>query len=340
MQRDALVDPVLHQPGQLVGMVGEEDQERVQVEGPRAELRFIARQRDLADLQLAARAPREHGRGAGRGEAVDRGKADPRGVGEIAFAELVDAAALARPAHDLVIDAQQIEGVETQQRDVRRLQDVAAGVEDDVGRALPRRGVEPAQPRQGLRRHLQPRQDAHAAAHPLEGLPPAGVERFIAGLGAGKAAGQLDHETRVDAVIAGRDAVAAAAAHRGPADCLLIARSAGDQIDDGGGGFARIRRGDPGGLDHRAGAKALAATGAGIGDRLSPRTKLVEIPGRNTAVAHHPLPIVTRPPLDDLNPNWDEAEALVQIANGNYHEAVSHLLAEATIMATNDPLCD
>ena len=118
-----------------------------------------------------------------------------------------------------------------------------------------------------------------------------------------------------------------------------IAGAAGDQIDDGGGGFARIRLADPGRLDHRAGAKALAAAGAGIGDRLSPRAKLVEIPGRNAAVAHHPLPIVTRTPRY-LNPNWGEAEALVQIANGNYHEAVSHLLAEATIMATNAPLCD
>jgi hypothetical protein len=33
-------------------------------------------------------------------------------------------------------------------------------------------------------------------------------------------------------------------------------------------------------------------------------------------------------------------EALGQIANGNYHKVVSHLLAGATIMATNAPLCD
>jgi hypothetical protein len=44
----------------------------------------------------------------------------------------------------------------------------------------------------------------------------------------------------------------------------------------------------------------------------------------------HPMP----------QPNWGEAEALVQIADGNYHTAVSHLLVEVTIMATNAPLCD
>ena len=35
-----------------------------------------------------------------------------------------------------------------------------------------------------------------------------------------------------------------------------------------------------------------------------------------------------------------EPEALVQIADGNSDEAVRHLIAEATIMATGDPLCD
>ncbi len=100
-------------------------------------------------------------------------------------------------------------------------------------------------------------------------------------------------------------------------------------------GLARIRVADPGRLDHRAGTKALAAAGTGIGDRLSPCAKLVEIPGRNTAVAHHPLPIVP-----GRNSNWGGAEALVQIANGSYHEPSANLLAEATIMATNDPLCD
>jgi len=53
---------------------------------------------------------------------------------------------------------------------------------------------------------------------------------------------------------------------------------------------ARIRRADPGRLDHRAGAKARAAPGAGIGERLAPRPKLVEIARR---IAAH---VVLRPP--------------------------------------------
>ena len=138
VQSHPLLDPLFHQRGERVGVVGEKHQKRVQVEGPRAEPRLVARQRHFADLHLAARAPGQHGRGAGRGEAVDRRVADPRGIFEIAFAELIDAAALPGPAHDLVVDAEEIEHVEAQQRDVRGLQDIAAGIEDDIGRALAR----------------------------------------------------------------------------------------------------------------------------------------------------------------------------------------------------------
>jgi hypothetical protein len=36
-------------------------------------------------------------------------------------------------------------------------------------------------------------------------------------------------------------------------------------------------------------------------------------------------PIVTRPPPNTTSPDWDKAKTAVQIADGNYHEAVSHL---------------
>ena len=171
-------------------MVGEKHQKRVQVERPRAKAGLIARQGHFADLHLAARAPRQHGRGPCRGEPVDRRIADPRGVVEIALAELVDAAALAGPAHDLVVDPEEIERIEAQERDVRGLQDVATGVEDDIGRALARRRRLTSDAGQGLWRQLQPRQDAHAAAHRLEALAPARVERFVAGLQPGRSRGQ------------------------------------------------------------------------------------------------------------------------------------------------------
>ena len=273
-------------------MVGEKHQKRVEVEGPRAKALLVARQRHLADLHLAARAPRQHGRGAGRGEPVDRRVADPRGVGEIAFAELVDAAALAGPAHDLVVDTETVERVEAEKCDVRGLQDIAAGVEHDIGRALARRLRLASDAGQGLGRQLQPRQDAHAAAHRLKALPPTRVERLVAGLRAGEAARQLHHKARIDAFGAGRNAVAAAAAHRGPANRLRIAAAAGDQIDDAGRGFRRIRVAEPGRSGHRAGPKAGAAARAGIGDRLAPRPEILEIPGRFGAVVHAVTKIV------------------------------------------------
>ncbi len=54
-------------------------------------------------------------------------------------------------------------------------------------------------------------------------------------------------------------------------------------------------------------------------------------------------PVVLRPPLGSSSPDWDRAKTAVQIADGNYHEAVSHLgqthlVVEAFIMATQNQL--
>jgi arachidonate 15-lipoxygenase len=54
-------------------------------------------------------------------------------------------------------------------------------------------------------------------------------------------------------------------------------------------------------------------------------------------------PIVTRPAPNTSSPDWDKAKTAVQVADGNYHEAVSHLgqthlVVEAFIMATNNQL--
>ena len=172
VQCDPLLDPPLHHRRETVGMGGEKGQERVQVERLGAELQLVIRQRHLADRDLAGRAPRQHRRGAGRGEPVDRRVGHLAVADEIAGAVLVYAAALADPAHDLVIDLEQVENVEAQQRDVRRLQHVAAGIKDHVGRAGAR-FVRRLEARQRLGRHLQPRQHPHAAAHRPEALPPA-----------------------------------------------------------------------------------------------------------------------------------------------------------------------
>src|SRR5271167_2643340 len=161
VQRHTLLDTVPHQPGERLGMVGEKHQKRIEIERPHAKPGLIARQCHFADLHLTARAPRQHRGSPGRGEPVDRRVADPRGIVEIAFAELVDAAALPRATHDLVVDAEKVEGVEAQKRDVRGLQDIAAGIEDHIRRVPARRRGLSSNACQGLGRQLQPRQDTH-----------------------------------------------------------------------------------------------------------------------------------------------------------------------------------
>jgi len=54
-------------------------------------------------------------------------------------------------------------------------------------------------------------------------------------------------------------------------------------------------------------------------------------------------PVVVRPSPGTASPAWDKAKTAVEIADGNYHEAVSHLgqthlVVEAFIMATNNQL--
>jgi arachidonate 15-lipoxygenase len=56
-------------------------------------------------------------------------------------------------------------------------------------------------------------------------------------------------------------------------------------------------------------------------------------------------PIVLRPPAGSSSPAWNKAKTAVQIADGNHHEAVSHLgqthlVVEAFVMATENRLAD
>ena len=253
--------------------------------GLRAELPLVIRQRHLADRDLTGGAPRQHGRGAGGGQPVDRRVRHLAVIGEIAFAELIDAAALPDPAHHLVRDTELVEHVEAEQRDMRRPQHVAAGIEDDIGRRRARLG-RAAEAGERLGRQLQPRQHAHAAAHRLELAAPPRLQRRAVMRPPGEAARHLHHEARVDAVRAGRDAIAAAAADLGPALRVVTARAAGDQVDDRRRRLARIGAGDAARLGHRAGAEAVAATRAGIGDFRAARPEQVEKPVCLVAVRH------------------------------------------------------
>ena len=84
-------------------------------------------------------------------------------------------------------------------------------------------------------------------------------------------------------------------------------------------------------------AMFAVTSGTGANRRLVPvAIQTGQQPGTNN-------PIVTRPAPGVSSPDWDKAKTAVQIADGNYHEAVSHLgqthlVVEAFIMATNNQL--
>jgi hypothetical protein len=67
-------------------------------------------------------------------------------------------------------------------------------------------------------------------------------------------------------------------------------RAAGDQIDNAGRGFFRVRLAEPGRRDHRARPKTRSATCARLGNRLTARPKIVEIPS-SPAVGHAATPL-------------------------------------------------
>ena len=101
------------------------------------------------------------------------------------------------------------------------------------------------------------------------------LQRFAASLPAGKAARELHHEAGIDALGAGRNALAAAAAHRSPVHGLCGTGAAGDQVYNAGRGFFRVRFAEPRRRHHWAGAKACAAARAGLADRLAPRPEIL-----------------------------------------------------------------
>ena len=135
LQRDPFVDRMDEQPAQIVESFGEELGDRVHVER-RVTLRVApGGQRDFLHLDLAARAPGDDARRAGTGEPLDRVERDPSRRLRVAALELLDAAAQRVAAHDLVAHPERVEHLQHQERDMRRLDDVAAGVEDDVRRS-------------------------------------------------------------------------------------------------------------------------------------------------------------------------------------------------------------
>ena len=169
---------------------------------------------------------------------------------------------------------------------MRGLEDIAARIEDDVGRPLSLAFGLPSDPSQCLWWQLQAGENSHPPAHRLEALPPAPVERRLTALPPGKAARQLHHEPGVDRLGAGGDTLAAAAAYRSPARRLRGAGAADNQIDYASRGSFRIRVSEARRRDHRTGPETRAATRAGLRDRLGSPSEIFQIFGCAVDAAH------------------------------------------------------
>ena len=144
VQADALVDRVPHQRAQVVQPLGQEQHDGLQVERV---VRHAGRD-DLAQLDLAGRAPGHRARRR-LPQPIDGAIGDAAGRGQVPGAELQHAAAGRRSAHDPVRHSHRIQDVQAKQRDMRRLHQVAAGVEHQFGRLV--RLVLRAEARQQIR---------------------------------------------------------------------------------------------------------------------------------------------------------------------------------------------
>ena len=154
-------------------------------------------------------------------------------------AHLHHAAAMGRSAHHLVGDAERVHDIERGERDVRGLEHVAAGVEYEI-----RRGVSDERAVVGLlaepREHLVAELHLGNVLHLARDL----AETFDAAAGAAPAARRaccaiftraiVQHEARIDAVVAGLDAFAGEHAGVGPLARRVRAVAGLQNVDDAG----------------------------------------------------------------------------------------------------------
>jgi hypothetical protein len=174
---------------------------------------------------------------------------------------------MAWSAHHLVGDAEHIHDVEGEQRDMRRLEHIAASVKHEV-RGLRRRRYRRrflAEPLQQLAIELQTRQHGHIAAEiavPLH-AEAAPVGQLASGLGEGEAC-HRQQEARIDAVIAGLDALAAEHARCGPSARRFGSIAAAYDVEHAADDVLRARIRDAGGFHAGADLDTFAAPRAGI----------------------------------------------------------------------------
>ena len=175
---------------------------------------------------------------------------------------------MGRAAHDLIGDADRIHDVERQQRDVRRLEHVAAGVEHEIG-FLAGRGLigALAQPRQQRVVELHLRNMLHLDRDLAEGFDAvAALRHGLLGV-RHLDARHIEQEARIDAVVASLDAFAGEEAPTRPFArglvAVAVAHDVDDAVDDVDGILPLLDR-QARGLRGRANLDAFAATGAGI----------------------------------------------------------------------------
>ena len=174
---------------------------------------------------------------------------------------------------------------------MRRLDDVAAGVKHDLRRRLVfvRRAHLGRHARQYLGRQLQTRNGARAAVHRVEILLGAATDFGFAFLrGHAGDARHVDHEARVDAVIAGRNALAAIGANLCPTLGVGRAWAAIEKIEDAVDDRDGVGRIEPRRLGHRAGLDAFAASRTGVERLADPRLYRVHEPA--AAIRHDATP--------------------------------------------------
>ena len=191
---------------------------------------------------------------------------DPAEGFGVASAQLLHAAAMGWTAQHPIGDAERVHDIEREQRDVRRLEHVAASVEHEIGLRLRLRGVGPralAEPFQQFVLELQPREMVDVAGNAPEALDPLApaYRDFILAGDLNPRHGQ--QEARIDPVVADLDALPARNARAGPGARGRGAVGAAQNVNDPGDDIAR-RVGDPGRVGDRTGLDTFAAARAGV----------------------------------------------------------------------------
>ena len=272
VQTHPLVDPFGHQWPQIVQSAFKIEDEWIQVERRTPIHVRVRAERRFAEVDLAARAPRHDLRGTRVGEPLHR---VGRHLGEtlgVASGEMIDPAAIRWPAMDPVVDAERIQDIEAQKRDMRRLEDVAPCIEYYVWRAHAFFCVNAdlAKLEQQLGRQLKPRQHAHTSAHLAKPVGAGFAYHIRTFAPSQRNSRERQHEARVDALGARRDTVPAASAHARPPRRELGPGAGAYNVDHArrdGLGVGRINSSRP---RHWAYLDTFAASGAVVERRVTP----------------------------------------------------------------------